>query len=317
MKDIDYAYAVGRIRANELSLLTTSEIEQMITSPNKENVLRILADKGWDTDCADIAQTQLSDTWRLISECAPSSQLLEAMVIGNDFSNLKACIKAVFSHNDPEDYYISPCICDTELITRAVKDGDFSELPRYLSAAGEKAYDCAARLSSGMLAEVYIDKASLETRLEFAKKSGSSLLERIINLQCAAADIKIALRCSATGKTADFAAQAMCECPGIDIGELTAVSDSTQHIASYLETTPFSCLSDSIRSGFTSFEKECDTLQYKYLEDTKWDVFGPNPLVSYFYSKVNETKNVRIILSGKEVGLSADEIRMRVRGYSV
>ena len=42
-----YAYAVSHIRANEKSLLTNADMEQLIASGSFASALRVLADKGY------------------------------------------------------------------------------------------------------------------------------------------------------------------------------------------------------------------------------------------------------------------------------
>ena len=42
-----YTYAVARIRAKEMSLLTKSDLDQMLSCNDYDEVLRILADKGF------------------------------------------------------------------------------------------------------------------------------------------------------------------------------------------------------------------------------------------------------------------------------
>ena len=51
MSDIDFTFAVARIRALEVSLLNATVIEQLIACPTEENCLQVLAEKGWgDSD---------------------------------------------------------------------------------------------------------------------------------------------------------------------------------------------------------------------------------------------------------------------------
>lgn len=47
MSKNQYAYAVARIRALEVSLFSASTIEQLIACKEEEACLRFLADKGW------------------------------------------------------------------------------------------------------------------------------------------------------------------------------------------------------------------------------------------------------------------------------
>ena len=46
-QDTDYAYAVARVRSNELSLLTEADTEQLIEAESYDEAMQKLADSGW------------------------------------------------------------------------------------------------------------------------------------------------------------------------------------------------------------------------------------------------------------------------------
>ena len=46
-QDTDYAYAVARVRSNELKLLTEADTEQLIEAPSYDEAMQKLADSGW------------------------------------------------------------------------------------------------------------------------------------------------------------------------------------------------------------------------------------------------------------------------------
>ena len=99
MHENEYAYAVARIRANEVNLLTPAETEQLISAESYEAALRLLGDKGWHTDgvghdYAPMLEEHVNAAWQLLKESAPDASLLDALVINNDFFNLKAALKA-------------------------------------------------------------------------------------------------------------------------------------------------------------------------------------------------------------------------------
>ena len=320
MNETEYTYAVARIRANELNLLSADDISQMINAPDKSSAERILADKGWDipdgNQFFDLCERELDKAWKLISESVPSPELLEALVIGNDFSNLKAAIKCIFSSVDPKEYYVIPCITAPETITKAITQADFDILPEHLKAVAREAYSAVSKHQSGQLSESIIDRASLETKLAYAEKSGSPLLEKICGLSAAAANIKTALRCISMGKTKEFALDSMCSC-ALNNEELLENAESGEKMAEYLRTTEFDFLADSIKESFTAFEKFCDNRIASLIRGVKYDIYGADPVAAYYFAKIAETKNARIILSAKASGVPADAISERVRDMYV
>ncbi len=320
MNPSEYAYAVGRIRANEPNLLSKQDYEQLITAPDKEAVIRLLTDKGWplpDNAGAEDAESAMDEAWQLIRECAPNADLLNALIVKNDFANLKAAIKAVFSDLEPSQYFSTPCTVDPALIAHAVTNRQFDELPAFLQAPCREAYEAITEQQSGQMAETVIDKASLSYRTSLAAKAESPLLNDLTALECAVADIKIALRCIFTAKSAEFMRSALCATKYFDNEALMENADSVEKIAAFVGKTELAFLSDAIPKGFTAVENACQEHILRTVEKAKWEVFGPDPLIAFWICRVNEVRNARIILSAKENDLEVNEIRRRVRGTDV
>lgn len=320
MNNTDYTYAVARIRANEINNISTSDYEQLINSSDREAVIRILNDKGWMLDSNNISATlenEYKRVWKLICESVPDPDVIDSLIIGNDFFNLKAAIKANFSNLNPENYYTAPCTVDTALISDAVTHNNFSQLPEILKKAGQKAYDVYVEGFSGQDAEIIIDKACLETSLFYASKAGSALLKQIYLLKCFCANVKVAIRCTRCNKSHDFALDAMCNCPKINNELLLDSAQSSKSLAEYISETEFSFLSESISNGFTEFENECEKYILKLCYDTKYEIYSPDPIIAYWFVRLNEISNARIIISAKSNSLSSEEIREKVRVVDV
>ncbi|MDZ7835309.1 MAG: V-type ATPase subunit [Alkalibacterium sp.] len=58
---------------------------------------------------------------------------------------------------------------------------------------------------------------------------------------------------------------------------------------------------------------ETDNAYMEKMREARLESFGPMPVIAYLYAKETEVMNLRLILSGKENGLTADEIRERMR----
>ncbi|MBR6940780.1 MAG: V-type ATPase subunit [Clostridia bacterium] len=317
MLQTDYTYAVARIRANETSLLTKSDIEQLVAADGYPAAVRLLTDRGWkepdENSVYDICETELAGAWNLITESIPDRNILDALVIGNDFANLKAAIKAGFYKAQAENYMTSPCLCDPETIIQAVREADFSLLPDYLAECADKAYHAYTEKQSGQLTEMIIDKACLSARQEYAAKSESPLLGKITDIICAVSDIKTARRCVTTGKTKEFALEALSGCGKIDGVRLADAAYANEKLAPVIAEAGLDEIAEYADSDFTALEMKCDNFITDMIKSSKYEVFGPDPVIAYYYAKIAEVKNVRIILSAKASGVPVDIISQRVR----
>ena len=320
MNKSKYTYAVARIRANETKLLSKSDYDMLVNAGGKDTIIRILNEKGWNINPKSIFKSledEAAQTWKLIEESVPDASIIEALIVENDFYNLKAALKANFSDLDIEKYYISPCTFDSSLLTYAVTHNDFRNLPGHIMQTAETAYDSYAENSSGQDTEIIIDKACIETCLALADKADSKLLKTIMLIRCAQANIKIAKRCVLCGKSKDFTENALCSCPGIDNDELIEVVSDSEKLSGYLSKTPFMFMKEAPAESFTDFENYCYDYIIGLTRQSKWDIDGPDPVISYWFIKSSEIRNARVIISAKENGLSVDEIIKRVRGVYV
>lgn len=319
MRETEYAYAVARIRANELGLLNSGDIDSLINTENITSALRLLSDKGYDTDSgiSSMCEKELQRVWNLITECVPDSSLLEALVCANDFSNLKAAIKATFSDLEIEDYFAVPALCPLKTVSEAIGNAEFGLLPDYLASCAETAYHLISGGKGGQAAEMVLDKASAETRLSLARKSGSELLVRIIELVSLVSCIKIAKRCAANGKPLEFAFDAMPAFDFIDTAKIIDAAYNGSDISAIVREAGYTEIADEADGDFSALEMKCDNVITALIQKAKFDTFGPDPVVAFYFAKLAEVKNIRIILSAKQAGVPTDIIRERVRDIYV
>lgn len=324
MRETEYAYGVGRVRANENALLSAADTEQLISAPNYKDALRILADNGWkapedgSTDFTEMLEHESQKTWQLITEAVPDINEVDALIISNDFHNLKAALKAMFSNEASSIFFVTPSVVPAALIDEAVDAKHFELLPEYMQAPAEAAYDAVVRLKSGRRADIVLDVAALNTKLQMSKSSGSALLLEITQLNNAAVNIKTAVRCAKMGKDADFMHRAMCESEILENDELieAALSGETELI-NYLSTSFVEGAAEQLEVGAVEFEKWCDDAVAEKVQRARFTAFSLDPIVAYYINKDTEIKNARIILSAKLNNIPAEIIRKRVRNVYV
>lgn len=319
MLDTEYAYGVARIRANELSLFAAADLEQLITSTDYQDALRILGDKGWkipepSMDFGAMLENEILSAWQLLSDAAPDIKELDSLIITNDFHNLKAALKTMTTEQAASDYFLFPSVVPTVIIEEAISAKQYMLLPAYLRETAERAYDAIVRLGSGRLADILLDKDALDTRIRFAKQSGCSLLIELAEFAGAAANIKTAVRCAKTGKDAAFIIEAMCDCSILDSEKLieTALSGDTE-LTNFLAAAFSEQASEKLKAGMAAFEKWTDETMAKMVQKAKYAAFSLEPLAAFYINKELDVKNARIILSAKQNNLTPELIRTRVR----
>ena len=323
MHETEYAYAVARVRVNELTLLSAADVDQLIAAENYNQVMRRLADSGWGDiegtqDYSKYLEQYRAKAWTLLEEIIGDVHELDMLVIRNDMQNLKAALKCIISQHNPKELLVSPTVYDTENILKAVDERMFESLPECMSDVASEAYDILTRTRNGQLADAILDKRTLEIIKKLGDESGSEMLAQLAEYMCVTANIKTALRCSNTGKNKEFIQNSVCECKTLEKQSLVVASlEGRSALMDYISKTKYSEAVDMLDISTSAFEKWCDDLIMQCIMPAKYKPFGLEPLVSYYLAKDAEIKTVRIILSAKLNHLPAEIIRERVRALYV
>lgn len=321
MNDIQFVYAVSRVRANEMRLLTMQDIDQLLSLSDVPTALRMLGDKGWDAESGnteDMLRAETRRTWDFIAEICDDPSVFDILRLRNDFHNLKAKIKSALTGRDAREYYMQPSVISPEALETAVEEKEFSQLPDWLGTPAREAFDVLLTTRDGQLADVILDKAQLEAMLQFGRESGSPFVMKYAELTVAMADLKIAVRAQKTGKSADFLKRALAACDSVDIQDLAAAAvQGREALYDYISHTSYSGAVDALSTSNSAFEKWCDDRVIAHITAAKYEPFGMDPLFAFILARENEIKMVRIVLSGLHNDLSRESIRERLRNLYV
>lgn len=320
MSKTKYTYAVARIRALEVSLLTNAVIEQLLACKSAEQALQLLVEKGWGDltagtlDADEVLNKEEEKMWQTIREVAPDMHVFDVLSLPKLYHNLKAAIKEVCTEVENKNIFYDDCEISGEEMFALVQNKEFDKLPGNMPAIAREAFDTLLHTRDGQLCDLIIDRATLEAMLEAGKKSGEKIIEEYAQTAVAIADIKIAVRSQKTGKNAEFMKKAMVNCSEINVDQLTqAALAGAEEIAQYLEGTSYREGADALRISPSAFERWCDNEMTDSMRSQKYESFSVGPLLAYLLARQNEIKTVRIILTGKQNEFPDEAIRERIR----
>ena len=309
MNDTKYANAVGAVRAMENSLLTKTDIDQLINSRNKAEISSIISSRGGSS-----GSENLSDVWAMLKEYAPECRELAILLYRNDFHNLKAVLKAIISNREPEQYYIEPSNVELSTLVDAINSKEYDDLPEYMRNTAEEAYELITQTLDGQLSDSLIDMAALKAMQKSAEECDSTFMQKYAELLTVCADIKTAYRCSILGKSAQIMESAICGSTELDKEQLIrAALGGTESLFSFLEGTSYSDAASLLKESAAQYEKWCDDVIMELAETARMQAFGSEPLAAYFIAKEAEIKNLRILTVCKEFGADKETITERMR----
>ena len=140
MNELEYTYAVARIRALEASLLTDSVIDQLLACKDEAQCLGLLNEKGWgnaetENDVEAILNCEEEKTWQVIQEVSPDLTVFDVMSYPKLYHNLKAAIKEVCTEVTNEKIFYDDCEIPGKEMLSIVENKAFERLPGNMEAA--------------------------------------------------------------------------------------------------------------------------------------------------------------------------------------
>lgn len=319
MAKTQYTYVVARIRALEASLLSDAVIEQLLACKDVMACLRLLQEKGWgDSQTPQDAETLLMQEqeklWATIRTMDIDMSVLDVLSYPNQFHNLKAAIKAVYTGQENERLFYENTPIPPKVLLKKIREKDYASLPKPMQSVAEEAMEVLLHSGDGQLCDVMIDRACLEAILEAGRTSKMAVLRDYAEASVAAANIKIAVRCVKTGKSKTFMKRAMAACDSLNIDKLSeAALTGEDALCTYLAENGYADGAEALKASLLAFERWCDNRLIETMKPQKMEVFSVGPVVAYVIARENEIKTVRIILTCKQNGLPEDSIRERIR----
>ena len=323
MNDLEYTYAVARVRTLEASLLNDAVIDQLLACKDEHQCLQLLEEKGWGShetagDMSVLLEKEEEKTWKFIREAAPDVSLFNVLSYSKLYHNLKAAVKVVCTQANAEKVFYEDCEIPGKEMLAIVENKEFSRLPGNMGNAAAEALEALLQTGDGQLCDIIIDRAALEAIYEAGKSASEEIIQIYAESMVAIADIKIGVRCARTGKTADFMKRAMAECGTVNVSHLIqAALGGMDAIREYLSGTAYAEGGAALEESPSAFERWCDNRMIETIKPQKYNAFSAGPLVAYLIARENEIKTVRIILTGKQNGFSDEAIRERVRAMYV
>jgi V/A-type H+-transporting ATPase subunit C len=309
---LEYAYAVGRIRVLETKLLGKSDYEKLIASSSKEEAARMLTDFGWPAaDSPDrMIHLETAALFQLISSLGGDA-FLDTQRIQYDYHNIRVLLKSELTGQQAEDLLLDWGTIPADRMEEAVTRRDDHILTQRMKAGIEEALEQYARIPDPSLLDVTLDRYALEDLLESAQKQPDPFVEQMIRMQIDCYNIKTFVRIKKMGRDRAFLSKALVDGGTLDRAFFTSIDGApADQLGEVFSKTEYAAAFE----GGEPLEPALGRLFSQRAAQKRTEPFGLAPVAGYFWAKETEISNVRMILTCIEGGIPADKIRRRLRG---
>ena len=306
------------LRAREARLLRAEQLERML-SDSFADACRTAAEAGYqdmsgmDTDGVNAAlAARRAEELADLRELAPDKSLTRLLCLQYDCHNAKVLVKSGGDTRKDAALY-SPDGCFTVEQLKAVYDADSDdgELPPRFAEAIRAAKVALARTGNPQLADFLLDKAYFALMRDEAEATGRSYYTDYVRNRIDKVNLRSLLRTLDMGRRGEALASALIEGGSIGLDQISDPALTREDIVKLYAATPFGAAAEA--EGMTGFEKAADNAELEAIAGGSLIAFGPEVLLEYVSALDNEIMALRIILTGKLLGVGADTLRERLR----
>ena len=329
MKNGDYASMSGYLRVLEKRLLNSNSIERIIDLRDAQETAKAISQSSeYDftalekpEDYEKILSASLKKTYKELYDAAPDKLIMDIILAKYDYHNLKTAIKSKYLGKNEEHLYIDYTETAPVWITDTViNETKHEKLPANLIEA--VSFVSAAYEQSGnpQSIDVLCDSQMFKYQIGLANAADNDFVKEYVKFTVDFYNIKALLRVKNMNRDLKFLRESLCEGGKIPAAAVVEHYDkNTADLADIFRKEYFGgIIGAGIESydktgSFSELERLLDNFLVEYMKKSKFISFGPELLLSYIFSKENEVRQIRIIMTCKINNIPPSVLRERLR----
>ena len=324
IKDTDYLFLTTRVRMLENNMLNQDRMELMLTAGSNEEAMKILQECGYaETETVnvdtvnEILAAERDKTFDDLGD-VPNPELIDIFKIKYDYHNAKVLLKSEVMGVEPDRLLVDLGRVPVKTMENAVRTSDFRNMPLILQDAIVEARSVLGSTKDPQLSDFVLDRAYFQDMFQVAEQTGSKFVEGYVRMCIDVANLRSTVRTLRMKKNTEFLSGVLFEGGEVSTRRIlntVAAGSSLEEIYSgeFMKAAAAEGNAAIGGASLTQFEKLCDNAVTAYLKKAKDVSFGEAPMIAYLAAKDTEMTAVRIIMTGRLAGLSADTIRERLR----
>jgi len=325
--DVRYAYASGRIRAIETTLLGRQRLERLAEAADTDEVIRLLSDTSYAVHLDEVEsggyeaflaneEGRMLDLVDYLSHDQGVSDLLR---LNYDFHNLKVALREKISGRDLADLYMEfGRYAGTDVASR-VKDDHLERLPGPLGPVARRALETYESTRDPGEADVVVDRGMFTHFLKSADAFGAKYIETIVKTWIDLANIRVFMR----ARYLEFESRSLkglltkggtvplsyyTETFSLGLDEITQRFDSTP----YRRIVELGGAGLEKQESSVPLEREIENNLVSLFKISRYFTFGLELVLVYALTRQSEIRVLRLIFGGKEQGMAHEAIKERI-----
>ena len=317
--DMEYICLSAILRAKEAKLLNQAKLDRMLSEANFSDSCRIATEAGYEDMSGKTVQevnaclaAHRAKELEEIRELLPDESVLDLYRMRYGYHNAKVLVK---SKGDPKlnaSMFSQSCRYSIEELLEAYNAEEyFGPLPAVYAQAIRDAKQALARTNNPQLADFILDKAYYSEELKEAQLLQKPFFTEFVRHRIDRTNLCSTLRTLYMGKRGELLQHALVEGGHISVDEILNSMETKDDLIRLYSSTIFRKAAEA--PSMTEFEKAAEDALRDYLISGNFVTFGPEVVIEYMAALENEIVSLRIILTGKLMGIDAETLRERLR----
>ncbi len=318
----NYLFLTAMLRAKEANMLGRDKLERMLASSGFAEACAVAADCGYP-DMSGMSIREVEDTLAAhrreeiedLALIVPDSELVDLFRLKYDYHSAKVMVK---SDGVSKQLLSFEGRVEAAEFLKAFAKNELVMLPTTLAEAILDAKSMLARTGNPCLADLILDRAYFAEMAEMANNLRLPFARDYVRLVIDSTNLKVLIRSRIAGKRPEIVGELLFDGGSLLKESIVDAAENDDEIARLFVSAG---LADAVEKGLevlnggsmTAFELALDNSINEYLSDAVRIGFGPAAVISYLAAVENEVMTLRIILTGRLMGISQEALRGRLR----
>lgn len=305
------------LQAKEANMVTRDKLERMLAEPTFEDAARIAAECGYE-DMSRMDSVQIGEAlarrrieaFEEVRDYVAEEALLDVFSLKYDYNNAKVIVKAGGYKPEIEYMLSGGARSNVQELASAYDNAGSAEIPEIMADAIKDARSVLLRTNNPQLADIVLDKSYFAELQILANELGSQQLINYVQILIDSANLRTAVRVLLAGKHGEMLRSMLIEGGSVGTEEIMK-AQTREELNNLFASTEFKSV--VLASSLSELEREADNAVNAYLSGARKSNFGPAEVVTYLSALETEIMLLRIVLTGKRLGISTEKLKERLR----
>lgn len=313
------AYAVGRVRVLEGTLIGRNQLERLTGVQNVEELARALVEMNWGevrsrADIEKMCDRHMKDAAALVRDVTSDPALTDCFLIQYDALNLKTLYKAKVL-GMAQVALSGLGVLDPQRLQRAVEENNYQDLPAELRDAMRDIEKKAAMRMDPLYVDARLDRAAGQFIVNRLTGTKEETVRLYFTCKAELTNLMIALRAHTMGRGSAFAKEMFIPGGTLTADALARVADEPERAWDLIRFRPYAtALSAAVKAqDLPAIERAGDDYLLTLFRPHRYEPTSILPLMGYLLARTRESQAVRLLATAKAAGVSQDKILKRLR----